>query len=178
MYAAGDFTFLDGNATTVTQGVDGNGDPTITYESTDTVTRLKGGAAGTFTSGDVIIEGGTNVVASQTGGTITLASTDTDTITRIASGTNAVVAGDFKFVATGATSISQSTNAGVTTIEISSVNTDSGAAITASGGLQFSSSDSPQELLKYIKETTNELKNCCQHFFFQFLCFSSESIFN
>ena len=135
VYAAGDFTFLDGNATTVTQGVDGNGDPTITYESTDTVTRLKGGAAGTFTSGDVIIEGGTNVVASQVGGTITLASTDTDTVTRIASGTNAVVAGDFKFVATGASSISQNTVGGVTTITITSINSDTGASLTASDGL-------------------------------------------
>ena len=135
VYAAGDFTFLDGNATTVTQGVDGNGDPTITYESTDTVTRLKGGAAGTFTSGDVIIEGGTNVTASQVGGTITLASTDTDTVTRIASGTNAVVAGDFKFVATGASSISQNTVGGLTTVTITSINSDTGASLTASDGL-------------------------------------------
>ena len=130
VYAAGDFTFLDGNATTVTQGVDGNGDPTITYESTDTVTRLKGGAAGTFTSGDVIIEGGTNVTASQVGGTITLASTDTDTVTRIASGTNAVVAGDFKFVATGASSISQNTVGGLTTVTITSINSDTGASLS------------------------------------------------
>mgnify|MGYP003312548804 FL=1 len=135
VYAAGDFTFLDGNATTVTQGVDGNGDPTITYESTDTVTRLKGGNAGTFTSGDVSILGGTNVTASQAGGVITIASTDTDTVTRIASGTNAVVAGDFKFVATGASSISQNTVGGVTTITITSINSDTGASLTASDGL-------------------------------------------
>ena len=32
----GRFTFLDGTGTTVAQGVDGNGDPTITYTSTDT----------------------------------------------------------------------------------------------------------------------------------------------
>ena len=135
VFAPADFTFLDGGATTVTQGVDANGDPTITYSSTDTITRVKGGAAGTFVTGDTTITGGTNVTVSQAGNTITVASVDTNTVTRLSSGGNAVAAGDFNLVASGATSISQSTNAGVTTITISSANDDTGASLTASGGL-------------------------------------------
>ena len=138
------FTFLQAGATTVTQGTNaGSGDPEITISSLDTITRLKGGTTGTLTSGDLTLVGGSsgNVTVSQSGSTINIDSTDNDTITRLASGSNAVNSGDFKFTASGATSITQSTNAGVTTIEISSVNTDSGAAITASGGLQFASSD-------------------------------------
>ena len=135
VFAPADFTFLDGGATTVTQGVDGNGDPTITYSSTDTITRVKGGAAGTFVTGDTTITGGTNVTVSQAGNTITVASVDTNTVTRLSSGGNAVAAGDFNFVASGATSISQSTAGGTTTITISSVNDDTGASLQADGGL-------------------------------------------
>jgi len=135
VYAAGDFTFLDGGATTVAQGVDGNGDPTITYTSVDTITRIKGGAAGTLVSGDVTFTGGANVTVSQSGQDVTIASVDTDTITRIASGTNAVLAGDFKFVGAGATNISQNTAGGVTTLTVTSANDDTGASLTASDGL-------------------------------------------
>ena len=73
-----------------------------------------------------------NVTVSQNQQTITIDSVDTDTITRLATGNNAVLAGDFKFVATGATSISQNTAAGVTTFTITSVNDDTGASLTAS----------------------------------------------
>ena len=135
VFAPADFTFLDGGATTVTQGVDGNGDPTITYSSTDTITRLRGSVAGTFVTGDTTITGGTNVTVSQVGNVISVASVDTNTVTRLSSGSNAVASGDFNLVASGATSISQSTNAGVTTITISSANDDTGASLTASGGL-------------------------------------------
>ena len=135
VFAPADFTFLDGGATTVTQGVDSNGDPTITYSSTDTITRLKGGGAGTFVTGDTTITGGANVTVSQAGNTISVASVDTNTVTRLSSGGNSVAAGDFNFVSAGATSISQSTSGGVTTIEISSVNDDTGASLNASGGL-------------------------------------------
>ena len=62
------FTFLDGTGTTVAQGVDSGGDPTITYTSTDTVTQIRGGSTGTYTpstSGtattQVSIEGGTSL---------------------------------------------------------------------------------------------------------------------
>ena len=137
----GNFTFLGSGATSVAQGVDGNGDSTVTYSSTDTVTRLKGGGAGSFVSGDVLLTGGSNVTVSQSQQTITIDSVDTDTVTRLASGNNAVAAGDFKFVATGATSISQQTNAGVTTFTITSVNSDTGASLTASNGIILSGTD-------------------------------------
>ena len=73
------FTFLDGTGTTVSQSVDGNGDPTITYTSTDNVTQIRGGSTGTYTPSatgtsatQVSIEGGTggNVTVSQSGNTI------------------------------------------------------------------------------------------------------------
>lgn len=141
-YNSGDITFLASGAATVSQGVDaGTGDPTVTYDTTDTITRVKGGTTGSFQSGDITIVGGTNSNVSQSGTTLTIDSTDTDTVTRVASGSNAVQSGDFVFTSSGATSISQSTVGGTTTINISSVNTDSGAAITASGGLIFTSSD-------------------------------------
>jgi len=143
VFSSGNFTFLGSGATSVAQGVDGNGDATITYSSTDTVTRIKGGAAGSFTSGDVTFTGGSNVTVSQAGGTVTIASVDTNTITRLASGSNTVAAGDFRIVAAGATSIAQTTDAGtgLTTITISSVNSDTGAALTASSGIILSSND-------------------------------------
>ena len=135
VYNSGDFTFLDGGATTVTQSVDGNGDPTITYSSVDTITRIKGGGAGSFVTGDTTFTGGANVTVSQAGNTVTIASLDTDTVTRLSSGGNSVASGDFNFTSSGATSLSQSTVGGVTTINISSVNDDTGASLNASGGL-------------------------------------------
>ena len=137
----GNFTFLDGGATTVSQGVDGNGDSTITYTSVDTITRAKGGAAGSFVTGDVEFTGGANVTVSQAGNTISIASVDTNTVTRLSSGANAVTAGDFKFVGTGATSISQATAGGVTTFTVTSQNDDTGASLTASAGLILSGTD-------------------------------------
>jgi hypothetical protein len=134
----GDFTFLAGTSVSLTQGVDGNSKPTITVASSDTVTRLKGGGSGTFQSGDITIQGGSggNVTVSQSGNTISIDSTDTNTVTQLASGpSNPLAAGNFRFVASGASTISQSINAGVTTIEISSVNSDTGASLTAGEGL-------------------------------------------
>jgi len=138
---SGNFTFLSSGATSVAQGVDGNGDSTITYSSTDTITRLKGGAAGSLVTGDVELTGGSNVTVSQAGNTISIASVDTNTVTRLASGNNVVTAGDFKFVATGASSISQNTAGGVTTFTITSVNDDTGASLTASNGIILSGTD-------------------------------------
>ena len=142
-YAPGDFTFLASGASTVTQNVDGNGDPTITYSSTDTVTRLRGGTTGTFTpastsGADITIAGGSggNVTVGQSGNTITIDSQNDDTITRLATGVNSLVAGDFKFTQSGATTITQTTDGnGLTTINISSANDDTGASFTAGGGL-------------------------------------------
>ena len=141
VYAPADFTFLDGGATTVSQGVDGNGDPTITYSSVDTITRLKGGAAGSFVTGDTTITGGSNVTVSQAGNTISVASVDTDTITRLATGANALGAGDFRFAGSGATNVSQATAGGVTTITVTSQNDDTGASLTASSGIILSGTD-------------------------------------
>ena len=147
------FTFLDGTGTTVAQSVDGNGDPTITYTSTDTVTQVRGGSTGTYTpttSGtsttQISIEGGTalggNTVVSQSGNTILIDSTDTNTVTKLGSDNNgspvAPAAGDFIFKQSGATTIRQSTNAsGQIEIEIESLNTDTGAGLNAlsTGGL-------------------------------------------
>ena len=92
----GRFTFLDGTGTTVAQGVDGNGDATITYTSTDTVTQIRGGSTGQYqpsTTGtattQISIEGGTalggNVQVTQSGTTILIDSTDTNTVTKVGS---------------------------------------------------------------------------------------------
>jgi hypothetical protein len=140
-FADGDFTFLAGGATTVAQGVDGNGDPTITYSSTNTVTRIKGGGAGSFTSGDITITGGTNVTVSQAGSTVTVASIDTNDVTRVAANSETLTFGDFRLLSSGATSITTADNAGVKEITISSVNTDTGASLTASGGIIQSGTD-------------------------------------
>ena len=140
-YASGDFTFLATGATTVAQGIDGNNDPTITFDSTNTVTRVKGGTAGTLVSGDVNILGGTNVTVTQAGQDVTIASQDNDTVTRLASGSNAVTAGDFKIAAAGASTVTQATVGGVTTITVSSVNSDTGASLTASNGVLLSGLD-------------------------------------
>ena len=158
VYNSGDFTFLGTGASSVTQGTDGSGNPTITYDSTDTVTRLKGGTTGSLTSGDVTIVGGSsgNTTVSQSGSTITVDSTDTNTITRFASGSNAVAAGDFVLSASGATTLSQSTSGGVTTIQISSVNSDTGASLTASGGIIISNGDFQ------LKNNTNFTSNVLQ----------------
>ena len=136
VFNSGDFTFLQGGATTLAQSVDGNGDPTITVSSTDTVTRIKGGGAGTLTSGDITITGGTNTTVSQSGTIVTVDSTDTNTVTQLAANSEALNSGDFRIIPAGATSISTAVNNGVKEITISSVNTDSGAAATASLGVQ------------------------------------------
>ena len=147
----GNFTFLDGTGTVVAQGIDGNGDATITYTSTDTVTRVRGGSTGTYVpsaSGtaatDISIEGGSggNVTVSQSGNTILIDSTDTNTITKVGSDNNgspiAPVAGDFVFKQAGSTTITQSTNNnGQVEITIDSLNSDTGASLDAgsNGGL-------------------------------------------
>ena len=136
VFNSGDFTFLQGGATTLAQSVDGNGDPTITVSSTDTVTRIKGGGAGTLTSGDITITGGANTTVSQAGTTVTVESTDTNTVTQVAANSEALNSGDFRILPAGATSISTAVNNGVKEITISSVNTDSGAAATGSLGVQ------------------------------------------
>ena len=151
------FTFLDGTGTVVAQGVDGSGDPTITYTSTDTVTQIRGGSTGTYTptatgtaSTQISIEGGSalggNTQVTQNGNTILIDSTDTNTVTKVGSDNNgspiAPAAGDFIFKQSGATTVTQSTNnSGQIEITVSSVNSDTGATLTASNGILLSSSD-------------------------------------
>ena len=136
-FASGDFTFLAGGAASVAQGQDANGDPTITYESVNTVTRVKGGGSGSLVSGDVTITGGSggNTTVSQSGNTISIDSTDTNTVTKVAANSEVLGSGDFRILASGATSISTADNSGVTEITISSVNTDTGASASAAGGI-------------------------------------------
>ncbi len=151
------FTFLDGTGTVVAQGVDGSGDPTITYTSTDNVTQIRGGSTGTYTptaTGTAVtqisIEGGSalggNTQVTQSGNTILIDSTDTNTITKVGSDNNgspiAPAAGDFIFKQAGATTVTQTTNnSGQVEITVSSVNSDTGATLTASNGILLSSSD-------------------------------------
>ena len=136
-FASGDFTFLSSGAASVSQGQDANGDPTITYGATNTVTRLKGGSTGSLVSGDVTITGGSggNTTVTQSGQTISIDSTDTNTVTQLAGNSEVLGSGDFRLLASGATSISTADNSGVTEITISSVNTDTGASQSAAGGL-------------------------------------------
>lgn len=141
VYSAGDFTFLASGAASISQGQDSNGDPEITIGSTNTVTRVKGGLSGTLSTGDITVTGGTNVTVSQSGQTITVASTDTNTVTQLAANSEVLSAGGFRFVASGATSISTADNSGVTEITISSVNTDTGASASAGGGIQKTSNE-------------------------------------
>ena len=151
------FTFLDGTGTVVSQGVDGSGDPTITYTSTDNVTQIRGGSTGTYTptaTGTAVtqisIEGGSalggNTQVTQSGNTILIDSTDTNTVTKVGSDNNgspiAPAAGDFIFKQAGATTVTQTTNqSGQVEITVSSVNSDTGATLTASNGILLSSSD-------------------------------------
>ena len=149
------FTFLDGTGTTVSQGVDGSGDPTITYTSTDNVTQIRGGSTGTYTptatgtsATQVSIEGGTggNVTVSQSGNTILIDSVDTNTVTKVGSDNNgspiSPQAGDFIFKQAGATTITQSTNqSGQIEVTVSSINSDTGATLTASNGIILATND-------------------------------------
>ena len=167
----GNFTFLDGTGTTVAAGVDGSGDPTITYESTDTVTRIRGGSTGSYvpssggtTQSDVTITGGSggNVTVSQVGNTINIDSVDTNTVTKVGSDNNgspiAPQAGDFVFKQAGATTIRQTTNnSGQVEIEIDSLNSDTGASLDADpvGGLVLSGTNF--QLKNYNNLTGNKL---------------------
>ena len=140
--AAGNFTFLAGNEITLNQATDNSGDPTIEINSTDTITRVKGGGTGTFVSGDVTLAGGSggNVTVSQAGNTIEIDSTDTNTVTQLSSGVEAMASGNFRFKQAGATTITQTTlQNGDIEIEIDSLNSDTGASFTAGEGLSLSS---------------------------------------
>lgn len=142
----GDISLLATSPVSIVQGQDGDGNPTFTFGSTDTVTRVKGGGTGQFKNGDITITGGStygNTVVSQSpdGLTIFVDSPNDNTITKLASATGTLVAGDFRFTASGATTVTTTTSGGVTTFDISSINTDTGAGLTASNGIILSSGD-------------------------------------
>ena len=146
VFSSGNFTFLEGSEVTITQGLDGNNDVTLTIGSSDTITRVKGGSSGSLVSGDITITGGSalggNVQVSQTGSTIEIDSTDTNTITQVASGVEALASGNFRFKQAGATTITQTTlGDGTIEIEIDSLNSDTGASFGAGEGLSFSSNN-------------------------------------
>ena len=142
----GDISLLATSPVSIVQGQDGDGNPTFTFGSTDTVTRVKGGGTGQFKNGDITITGGStygNTVVSQSpdGLTIFVDSPNDNTITKLASATGTLAAGDFRITASGDATVTTTTSAGVTTFDISSVNTDTGAGLTASDGIILSSGD-------------------------------------
>ena len=157
LYADGDFTFLQGGATSVTQAANGTtGDPEITISSTDTVTRVRGGASSSFlptstgtANTDVTFIGGSHrdssVSVVQNGNNIEIDAFNTDTITKIGSnasnGTFAVQSGDFRFTASGDAELTQTTNSGVIEIDIGFTNTDTGAGLGAANGIVLNSSN-------------------------------------
>lgn len=69
--------FVPVSRTITIDGVTKNLDANQSWTTNNTVTRLRGG--GSFVSGDITINGGTNVTVSQSGQTITVAATDTNT---------------------------------------------------------------------------------------------------
>ena len=136
----GDVTLLATLPVQIVQGQDVNGDPTFTWSSTDTITKIKGGAAGQYKNGDILFTGGStygNTVVSQSpdGLTVYIDSPNDDTITKLAANGDALTDGNFRFTSSGATTITASTAAGVTTFDISSINSDTGATLTASSGV-------------------------------------------
>ena len=146
VFADGDFTILGGTEVTVNQAANATtGLPEITINSSDTITRVKGGTTGTLTTGDITVAGGSggNVTVSQTGSTIEIDSQNDDTITRVTTGNNALASGDFKFVQSGATTITQAYDAGtgLTTITIDSLNSDTGAGLGAGEGIVLNGSN-------------------------------------
>lgn len=86
---------------------------------TDTVTRIRGTASGSYVSGDLtfVAQGSASVV--QSGNTFTLTASDTDTVTSVGTSGNQVT-GAVTLQGSGATTVSQSGN----TITISSTDTD------------------------------------------------------
>jgi hypothetical protein len=140
---SGAITIAAGNYTTVSQS---GGTITITGQDTDTITQLRATAGQTLSSGNfTFLSGGSTSVAQGVDGngdsTITYSSVDT--ITQIATGNATLSSGNFRFVQSGATTLSQSTDlgTGLTTITIDSVNSDTGALITTSGGIEKSVND-------------------------------------
>ena len=95
-FVSGDISFIGSGVTTVTRV---NNAFTVSSTDTNTVTTLRGTAAGTYTSGDLTLLAGTNVSISQSGTDYTINSsyTDTNTITTIGVNGGAGVSGAVNF---------------------------------------------------------------------------------
>jgi hypothetical protein len=140
---SGAITIAAGNYTTVSQS---GGTITITGQDTDTITQLRATAGQTLSSGNFtfLSDGATSVAQGVDGnGDSTITYSSVNTITQIATGNATLSSGNFRFVQSGATTLSQSTDlgTGLTTITIDSVNSDTGALITTSGGIEKSVND-------------------------------------
>ena len=87
---------------------------------TDTVTRLRATATGSYIDGDVTLVAAGSASLTQSGNTITLTAANTDTVTQVGTSGNEV-SGTITFQGSGATTVSQSGN----TVTINSTDTDS-----------------------------------------------------
>ena len=142
----GDFTFLEAGAMTLSQTTNsGTGEVEITFDSQDTITRVKGGGSGSFQSGDILVSGGSsgNVTVSQSGNTVEIDSLNDNTVTGIATGTDVPGAGNFRFQQAGATTITNegTDSDGYTVIKIESANDDTGASLNAGVGLTLNNAE-------------------------------------
>lgn len=132
---SGDVFFTSGS-TNLTIAQTGN---TFEFDSVDTISRLRatGSNGGSYFSGDFDLIPGTNVDLVQSNNTVTINSSFTNTVTSLkedAAGT--FQTGNVVFLGAGATTVTQGTDGnGDTTFTISSINSDTGATLNASGGL-------------------------------------------
>ena len=165
VYADGDFTILGGTQVTISQANNAtSGDPEITINSVDTVTKLRGGTTAAYipssTGGttEITIAGGSggNVTVGQAGNTIEIDSLNDDTVTRVAAGAESLVAGDFRFVQSGDATVSSAYDAGtgLTTITVGATNTDTGATLGAGTGINLDGSSNFE-----IKNSNNLIEN-------------------
>ena len=134
-FVSGDVTLASGS-TNLTIAQTGN---TFEFDSVDTISRLRatGPDGGSYFSGDFDLIPGTNVELVQSNNTVTVSSSFTNTVTSLKEDTSGTFqTGNIVFLGSGATTITQGTNAGGdTTFTIDSANDDTGASLNASGGI-------------------------------------------
>ena len=136
VFTSGQITFTNSGATTITQSQSGT---EIDISSVDTISRLRatGANGGSYFSGDFDLIPGTNVDLVQSNNTVTINSSFTNTVTSLKEDTSGTFqTGNIVFLGSGATTVTQGTDGnGDTTFTISSINSDTGATLNASGGL-------------------------------------------
>lgn len=129
---SGDITIAAAGASTIAQV---GSTITVTSVDTNTVTRLRGTASGTYTSGDLsILASGTTTVA-QNGSDITISSVDT--ITRVRGTGGTLTSGDITIAASGSSTVSQSGS----TITIDSSYVDTITRLRGGAGGTYTSGD-------------------------------------